>query len=281
MARLGHLGNQIRPAAVRARMNGNITLSVRSLAIGLLVLVALVVAYLLGSSGGATPAAVAADSSPETEQAPPRELTMTGTGEASAVPDQLSFVLAVHLTRPDLDDALAAANTSMSRVLTALKKYGVDKADVQTTGLSMDPVYDYPQYGDPALRGYRVSERASVLVDDLKRAGGAVTAAVRAGGNDVRVDNLRLLVGDTDGVMEQARDAAVEEARDKAEQYAAASGQELGDVVTISEAAAKPLPTMELQSADFASRAWDQGAVPIRAGRDEASVTVKIVWQLS
>ena len=260
-------------------MNGTVTLSVRSFAIGLLVLVALVVAYLLGSSGGATPEAVAADPSTEVEQAP-RVLTMTGTGEASAVPDQLSFALGVHLTRPDLDDALAAANTSMSRVLAALKKYGVEKADVQTTGLSMDPVYDYPQYGDPVLRGYRVSERASVLVDDLKLAGGAVTAAVAAGGNDVRVDNLRLLVGDTDGVMEQARDAAVEEARAKAQQYADASGEELDDVVTISEVGAEPLPTPVVEQAGLGARAYDAESVPIRAGRDEASVTVKIVWHL-
>ncbi|GAA4713914.1 SIMPL domain-containing protein [Nocardioides conyzicola] len=260
-------------------MNGDITLSVRSFVIGLLVLVALVVAYLLGSSGGTTPA-VAADTSPQAEQPTPRQLTMTGTGEAGAVPDQLSFALGVHLTRPDLDDALAAANQSMSRVLASLKKYGVEKADVQTTGLSMDPVYDYPRYGDPVLRGYRVSERARVLVDDLKRAGGAVTAAVAAGGNDVRVDDLRLLVGDTDAVMKRARDAAVEEARAKAEQYAAASGEDLGDVVTISEVGAEPLPTPEPQSADMPGRAFNASSVPIRAGRDEASVTVKIVWHL-
>ena len=78
----------------------------------------------------------------------------------------------------------------MARVLAALKEHGVDKGDVQTTGLSMDPVYDYPDYGPPVLRGYRVSERASVLVDELRQGGAAVTAAVAAGGNDVRVDDL-------------------------------------------------------------------------------------------
>lgn len=259
-------------------MNGNITLSVRTFAIGLLVLVGLVVAYLLGGSGGGSPAV--AGTSAEPDPTSPRELTMTGTGDASAVPDQLSFSLEVHLSRPELDDALDAANRSMARVLTSLKEYGVDKGDVQTTGLSMDPVYDYPTYGPPVLRGYRVSERASVLVDELDEGGAAVTAAVAAGGNDVRVDDLQLLVGDTDGVMKQARDAAVEEARAKAEQYAEASGETLGDVVTISEVRAKPLPT-PVPAANFARALGDMAAaVPIRAGRDEASVTVKIVWHL-
>lgn len=262
-------------------MNGDITLSVRTFVIGLLVLVALVVAYLLGSSGGGPSAEAAPPDDDASATTPPRELTMTGTGDASAVPDQLSFSLEVHLSRPELDDALAAASRSMSRVLSSLKEHGVDKGDVQTTGLSMDPVYDYPNYGPPVLRGYRVSQRASVLVDELKRGGAAVTAAVAAGGNDVRVDNLKLLVGDTDAVMGKARDAAVEEARAKAEQYAAASGEQLGDVVTVSEVRTKPLQTpVEGYSADLSAYSSRDAAVPIRAGRDEASVTVKIVWHL-
>lgn len=260
-------------------MNTNVTVSVRSLLLTGLVLLALVVAYLLGSAGGGDTTAQAADD-PASVSPEKRVLTMTGKGDASAVPDQLSFSLEVHLTRPELDVALDAANRSMSRVLSSLKEHGVDKGDVQTTGLSMDPVYDYPNYGPPVLRGYRVSERASVLVDELKQGGAAVTAAVAAGGNDVRVDNLKLLVGDTDAVMGKARDAAVEEARAKAEQYAEASGQALGDVVTISEVRAEPLPA-PVAAADFSlARGNAYEAVPIRAGRDEASVTVKIVWHL-
>jgi uncharacterized protein len=263
-------------------MNGSVTISARTLVTGLLVAAALVVAYLIGGSGGSPPAA--ADEQPPAAETgeQPRELTMTGRGEASAVPDQLSFAVAVDLTRPDLDQALDAANASMARVLAVLRKHGVEKDDVQTTGLSMEPVYDYHASGPPTLRGYRVSERASVLVDELARAGAAVSAAVDAGGNDVRVDQLRLLVGDTDEVMAQARAAAVEQARTKAEQYAAASGQDLGEVVTIGEVKAEPLPTPV--SAMYRGEAALDSAiskVPIRAGRDEAAVTVRIVWELA
>jgi uncharacterized protein YggE len=259
-------------------MNSNVTVSVRSLLLTALVLVALAAAYLLGGSDSGAPAVAADDEEPAPSA--PRVLTMTGAGDASAVPDQLSFSLEVHLTRGDLDAALDAANRSMGRVLGALKEHGVGKHDVQTTGLSMEPVYDYPNYGPPVLRGYRVSERASVLVDELVQGGAAVTAAVAAGGNDVRVDNLELLVGDTDAVMKQARDAAVEEARTKAEQYAEASGQDLGEVVTISEVKARPLPTPVEGYAALSRVTKDLGAMPIRAGRDEASVTVRIVWHL-
>ena len=257
----------------------SVTVSLRTLLVALLVAVALVAGYLLG--GAADPPAHAADQG-TSDGAQPRQLTMTGKGEASAVPDQLSFALAVEVTRPDLDEAFASAGASMSRVLAELGDHGVGKGDVQTTGLSMHPVYDYHSSGPPTLRGYRVAQRARVLVDDLKRGGAAVSAAVEAGGNDVRVSDLRLLVGATDEVMAQARAAAVEEARTKAEQYAAASGQTLGGVVTVREVRSRPLPTPLAQVTAYrAGYAGDLAAMPIRAGRDEAAVTVRIVWELA
>jgi uncharacterized protein YggE len=263
--------------------DNTVTVSVRGLMLAALVAMALLVAYLLGSSGGAgSPAQAAADPDAAAPAADRRVLTMTGTGEASAVPDQLSFGLGVTVTRPDLDDALAGANATMSRVLATLRDYDVEKADVQTTGLSMSPVYDYHSYGPPTITGYRVSQRASVLVDQLRLAGGAVTAAVEAGGNDVRVSNIRLLVGDTGAVMARARQNAVEEATLKARQYAEASGQQLGDVVTLREVRSRPLPSPTVQFA--AARdlmAATDSAVPIRAGRDEGSITVQVVWELA
>ncbi len=262
-------------------MNGNVTMSVRSVLVAALVALALVVAYLLGGGGGGGSPAQAAETGEQDEPAgtSPR-LTMTGTGEATAVPDQLSFDLGVTLTRPDLDSALDAASATMERVLGVLEDAGVSRKDVQTTGLSMSPVYDYHPYGPPTLTGYRVGQRASVLVRDLKEGGAAVGAAVESGGDDVRVSDLRLLVGDDAAVMEQARDAAVAEATAKAEQYAAAAGQELGDVLTLKEVRAKPVPT-PAYAQGAAIRDLSSKAVPIRAGKETGAVTVQVVWELA
>lgn len=260
-------------------MNGNVTLSVRSILLAALVALALVVAYLLGSGGrSATPAQAA---EPTTDDTHPRVLTMTGSGDATAVPDELSFGVGVTLTRPDLGDALDAASAAMTKVLAALAKYHVAKSDVQTTGLSMTPVYDYHPYDPPTITGYRVNQRARVLVKDLKDGGEAVTAAVAAGGNAARVSDLRLLVSDPDAASARARQAAVAEAKAKAQQYAEASGQTLGDVLTLREVHAKPLPTPTYQH--FARDGVDLtagAAVPIRAGKERTTVTVRMVWEL-
>lgn len=273
----------VRNRAVRARvrphMDAKMTVSVRSILVAALVALALLVAFLLGGAdGGGAPAQAVEDGSTDADAA--RTLTMTGTGEATAVPDQMSFGLGVTVVRPDLEAALDDASATMSRVLDALAEYGVEKSDVKTTGLSMNAVYAYYDNQPPTITGYRVNQRATVLVKDLKKGGAAVTAAVEAGGNDVRMGGIKLLVGDADAVMEEARDAAVAEATAKAEQYAEASGQELSEVLTLREVHARPVPTPTYALRSALAAELDQAAVPIRAGEERGAVTVRIVWEL-
>ncbi|MGI8522538.1 MAG: SIMPL domain-containing protein, partial [Nocardioides sp.] len=133
-------------------------MSVRTLGVGALVVLALLVAYLLGNAGGsaqATPGAPAptAPTAPAAER--PRTLTLSGVGQVNAVPDELGFTLRVGQTRADLRTALRDTNATIGRVLASLAGHGVAKKDVQTTGLAMFPVYDYHSEGPPTLRGYR------------------------------------------------------------------------------------------------------------------------------
>ncbi len=106
---------------------------------------------------------------------------------------------------------------------------------MQTTGLQMHPTYEYHDYSPPVLTGYRVTQRAQVTVRELAEGGKAVSAAIESGGNGVRATDLRLGISDPEAALAKARDAAVEAATAKAEQYAAATGQSLGDVLGLRE----------------------------------------------
>lgn len=265
-------------------MDKSVTVSVKGLLMAGLVLLALVVAYLLGGDGD-TPAAQAA--APEETAAAARTVTMTGSGEATAVPDQVVFDVSVRMMRPELEDALDESNRTMERVLGALEAQGVARKDVQTTGLEMDPVYDYPRYSAPVLKGYRVTQRAAVLVTELKSAGKAVTAAVTSGGNAVRVGDIRLKIGDPEAALEKARTQAVEEATRKAEEYAAATGQELGAVMTLRELEETSQSAIDEQRlvygelAAYAVRDTASSPLPLRAGRADLGVDVQVVWELA
>jgi uncharacterized protein len=272
-------------------MNPSVTVSLRTIAVAVLVLLVVAAAYLLGGAGSteaaATPAPAAATASARdlARGQVPGTLTMTGEGEAVGVPDQLSFRVAVTRKEPTVPTAMDATSATMGRVLAALEKEGVERKDVQSTGLSVDPVYDYVSYRPPVLTGYRVNQSVSVLVRDLRAGGRAISAATTAGGNAVRVSGIGLRIGDKDGLLAKARDAAVEAATAKAEQYAAATGQELGTVLTLTEGRTAVAATRDQVRDSELTRAMADSvaantAVPVRAGREDLAVNVSIVWQL-
>lgn len=258
-------------------MRSVLTVSVRSVvAVG--VLVAVILAYAVGSLGGASTAAGAAEE-PGADASAAGEIVMRGAGEATGVPDQLSFKLSVNVEATDVSVALDRANAKMRRVLAGLTEIGVERRDVQTTGLRIRPVYDYSGEGPALLTGYAVSEKAGVLVRSLPDAGAAIATAVDAGGNAVRVHGVRLEIGDEAALLREARDSAVAEASAKARQYAGATGQELGDVVSIKE-----IPARSGRAHDFPAQAALDAAVvskvPIRAGSADLSVVVAVTWEL-
>lgn len=259
-------------------MDRHVTLSLRGGLVALVAVLGLLVAYLLGNAGTS---AQASTDGPATDPAGviahPRTLVMSGTGKTVGVPDELAFSVSVGLTRPTLESALADANATMERVLTRLDALGVRRSDVQTTGLQMNAVYDYHSFSPPTLRGYHVAQRAQVLVRDLATGGRAVTAVVQAGGDDVRVGGLGLRIADTESLLAKSRAAAVQEAEAKAQQYADATGQTLGPVLSLREVHSSA--PAAAQSLSFDRSALDGlKALPIRAGKDKLAVTVRIKW---
>ena len=251
-------------------MDRQVTLSVRGLVVAGLVALGLVVAYLAGNAGGSPAQAAQSDAT--------RTITVTGVGHVSVVPDQLAFDLSVSVLRDDLDQALGDANAAIQSVVDTLEGAGVAEKDIQTTDVSVYPQYGRHQKGQPqTLQGYRVSHSITVTVEDLSKGSDVVTAALGAGGTGVRLDDLRLQVGDPDGALEPARSDAVKQAQAKAEEYAKDAGRQLGGIVRISETADQPVESdmrMAYSAADAAA------PIPIQAGQQDLTANVVVVYEL-
>jgi uncharacterized protein YggE len=257
-------------------MSSTITVSVRSVLVALVIVGAVTVAYVLGSSGrGGVAQAAAAP----TAQADQREITMSGNGAASGVPDELTFSFSVSGSAGDVSAALDQASQRMSSATRTLRKNGVAKKDIETTGLSIHPTYAWIDHRS-VLTGYRVKQSASVVVRSLRDAGKALGSAVTAGGNSARVSGLDLRIGDRSALLAQARDRAVAEATSKAKQYAEATGQHLGDVLTIREVRAAPAQPQGYTIRAPAMDALKGAVVPIQAGSEKLGVEVAVVWSL-
>jgi uncharacterized protein len=260
-------------------MSGTLTVSLRSLVLVATLILGVAGAYAVGAArsagAGPQPVSTLAQASVPAGQ---HGIVVRGTGEALGVPDQVRFSLTARATADDLSAAVAEANSTARTVLRALRADGVARADVRTTGLSMHPVLDYGDDGPPQVVGYAAAERFSVLVRELPTAGAVISAAVEAGGDAVRLHDVRLQIGAQRELVRRARAAAFAEARDTARQYAAASGRDLGEVVSVREHVPGGGRQELLGFERGTATARLLGKVPVQAGQQQVRVSVTLVW---
>ncbi|MDQ4085585.1 MAG: SIMPL domain-containing protein [Actinomycetota bacterium] len=262
-------------------MSTTVTISLRSLVATATIVTMAAAAYTVGSAraDSARPqpvATVVPTAGPEQDG-----IFVRGSGAATGVPDRLRFSFGSHATASDVSAALARAGAATRRVLSALRAHDVARRDVQTTGLSLHPVFDHGGDGPPQITGYAASQRFSVLVRELPRAGEALAAAVEAGGNAVRLSGVRLEVDDPQALLRQARARAFAEARAKARQYAHAAGRRLGELVSVHEGVSARPPAQRGLGVGLEALARDLQAVPVRPGQEEVTVDVSLVWALA
>jgi uncharacterized protein YggE len=197
-------------------------------------------------------------------------ITVTGNGSTTATPDRASFAFGTLSQAKTAQAALAASSDAVARVVSALEKAGVARADIQTADVSLTPRTN--DQGDTIL-GYTASNTVSALVRNLGDAGAVVDAAVAAGAN--QVSGPSLLVSDQAAAYGKALEQAVADARAKADVLATAAGRTLGPVTAISEGSSGPVP---LATADGAAKS---AGVPIEPGTQSVDATVTVTYALS
>ena len=206
----------------------------------------------------------------------PRTVTVTGTGTAEAVPDQLTISIGVECRRESAGEAFTAAGAASAAVAAALRGQGADNRDISTSGLNVRADVIWQQGHGQKVTGYVASNVLSVRLRNVAAAAESIAAAVEAGGNDVRLDGLQLGFTDAAAVTASAREAAWQDAASSAAQIAALANAQLGDVVTASEhpASSAPIPVATMQ------RAFATDAVAVEAGQSGVSVTLTVQWEL-
>ncbi len=227
------------------------------LAIGLLATLALAG---VGRPDGATSAPAGAKG----------EITVNGSARVETAADRASFSFGVVTPGRTASQALAANATEARKVIGALIAAGIDRKDVQTQQVSLNP-----RFADDGatIVGYTAQNTVSATLRDADRAGAVVDAAVAAGAN--QVFGPALVASDRDELYRGALKQAYADAHAKAQALAAASGQLLGGALTIVEGfAAAPLPAV-----GRAGAAAD--ATPIEPGTQQIDATVTVTFALA
>ena len=229
-----------------------------------LVAVAALVAGVAALAGVGRPGAAHGSNAPTG-----RVIVVTGTGTASAVPNEATFSFGVQTDGATARDAQAANAERMSRVIAALRGFGIAKADLQTTDVSVSPEWS----SDGTVRGYTAHNSVQVKVHRVARAGHVVDVAVGAGATESSGPTFSR--ADRELVYETALRNAVTQARSKAKALAAEAGVELAGVVRVSEQSSQP-QVIQAYAATLA-----RTPTPVEPGKQDTQATVTVTFALA
>ncbi|MDU8912880.1 SIMPL domain-containing protein [Aestuariicoccus sp. MJ-SS9] len=201
-------------------------------------------------------------------------LTVTGEGQAAAVPDMATITLGVTAQSENAAEAMDQTSEAVAAILERLDGLGLQPRDIQTSDVSLNPIWSRRMNNDtpPRIEGFEASNRLRLRVRDLEKLGVILEAALEDGAN--RLGGLSFGLRDPDPVMDEARAAAVADAQRRARVYAQAAGVTLGPVLRIHEGGEffpVEAPMMEM------ARAAD---VPIATGETSLTARVTMVFAL-
>lgn len=201
-----------------------------------------------------------------------RQVTVVGSGQVEGTPDTLTTNVGISFVAADATTALNQTNERQRAVVDALLGAGVDREDIATSQVRLQPRLD-PDGSTAA--GYEATNTVDVTIRDVSAASRALALITSIGGDATRINSVAFAIDDDSQLVIDARARAFEDARNRAEQYAELSGSQLGDVISISETGQEPAPP----SPTPMPRAMASD-VPLSPGEQTVSFSVTVVWAL-
>jgi uncharacterized protein YggE len=207
------------------------------------------------------------------------DITVTGEGKITVVPDLAHVSVGVVTEDKTAAEAVAANNAAMKALFQALQALGIAERDVQTVAFTITAKYPPPDTHPfvttaPRLLSYTVTNQIVVTVRKVDDTGKVVDSLVKEGAN--RVDGISFGISDTHKLMDEARKAAVGDARHKAELYAHETDVRLGSVLQISE---NGISWPALRS--FSKEELTAVGVPLARGEMSVTATVTVVYAIA
>jgi uncharacterized protein YggE len=221
-----------------------------------------------------TPTTEPGDDTGGTPSTDGRTITVTGHGTVSVVPDTATLSAGVQATAETATAALDQVAQGSQDLLGTFTGLGIADEDVQTSGLSLWPTY---ANDGQRITGYQASTNVTVTVREVSQVG-TVVDALKGLGENLTLSGISFSYDDPEQRLQEARTNAIANARVRAEQYAAAAGTEVGDVMNIIEGTVSDPIVFREMAADAAAPAAEMAVAP---GSQELAADVTVVFEMS
>lgn len=220
----------------------------------------------------------------DADRRPVPTLTVNGTGEIRVAPDVATVRLGVTRQAPTAQAAQEQVNQVAQAILTAITRLGIKREDIQTSQLTLYPVYApqnprQPQEQEPRIVAYRASNVVSVRVERLGQVGPVIDAALKAGAN--QLEGVFFSLKDDLPARERALRQAVQEARRKAMTLAEAANVRLDGILQLEEGGVSVRPLVMQERAAFAMAGRGGADTPVSPGEITVNASVTIRYRIT
>lgn len=204
-------------------------------------------------------------------------LNVSAQGEAKRVPDIATMSTGVVTRAADANAAMRANAEQMAKVVAAIKAAGIAEKDIQTSGINLNPTYQYRENQPPAITGYEANNTVSIVVRDIAKLGKILDTLAAVGANQINGPSFD--VDKKEEALDEARRKAVESAQARAEMYAKTLGMKVRRIVSISESGrfAPPIPMVR----GMAAKAMDSAETSVSPGENTLSINLDVVFELA
>jgi hypothetical protein len=204
------------------------------------------------------------------------ELSVTEMIESA--PDTATFSTGVENSAPTASAALRANSAQVAKVISQLKSLGIAEKDIQTSGISLSPEYEYVQATQKnRFTGYRVSNQVSVKMRDIGKLGAILDKVVASGATNI--NGPYFSIDDDSDVKKAARAAALANGKAQAESYARAAGFAGVRLLSVSEGlVGQPMPYVKTGNRMMAEAA--DASVPVQPGQVGTSVILALQYEM-
>ena len=204
-------------------------------------------------------------------------ISMSGYAEQKVVPDTATLRIGVVVQSATAKEASDENAALMSAVIAELKAIGLQDREIQTSYVSVYPIYSY----DTAqkITGYAASNSVQVTITKLDKLSEIIDRSTAAGANEIGSISFSVSDDMQKQLREDLMNEAVTDASSKADALAKSLGVEVTGVQTssISESSGSRVYYEEMATA-----VTDSGAVstPIQPGESTVSMSVQVTYYI-
>jgi len=219
----------------------------------------------------------------------PATISVSGEGEALAVPDIGQFSFSVNAEGTGAAEAQEESGTKINAILAYLKEQGIEDKDIKTQNYNLREKWKYEQRicpvgsycpGERVKDGFEVTQTVSVKLRDTDMSGTVIAGIGELGATNI--SSLNFTVDDMDALRAEARAAAIEDAKKKAAVLAEQLNVRVVRLVAFNESGGYYQPKYMDTRMMAMEMAEDEGfgGADMPVGEESTTVRVDVVYEV-